>query len=207
MHYEPTVFLVDDDPAMRESLSWLLRTDGLHVEEYGTIDELLSAYDAETPGCLVLDFKLPKSTGLDLYCRLRKSGCRHPFLMISGHGDVSTAVQAMRLGAVDFLEKPFERQTFLDRVREAIAEDQQRRQQDGDRQEVQRLIDTLTPRQREVLDLVVDGQLTKQIASKLNISAKTVEVHRSHITKKMRVNSVAQLVRMVTTNSTEPAVH
>ena len=201
MRAAPTVLVVEDDRVMRESLVWLLETAELNVEAYGSPDELLERYDPDQPGCLVLDLQLGKMTGLELWRRLQERGCRHPFIIISGQGDIGAAVQSMHDGAVDFLEKPFDRQLFLGRVRQAIERDANNRHRRVSDLETQSQIDSLTPREREVMGLVVDGKLTKQIARRLDISEKTVEVHRSHVTKKMHVQSVAQLVRLVTEHS------
>jgi two-component system response regulator TtrR len=193
--------VVEDDRVMRESLVWLLKTAELNAEAYGLPGELLERYDPDQPGCLVLDLQLSEMTGLELWQRLREKGCRHPFIIISGQGNICTAVQSMHEGAVDFIEKPFDHQRLLSRVRQAIQHDANNRRRRVSHLETQTRIDSLTPREREVMELVVEGNLTKQIAKRLEISGKTVDVHRSHVTKKMHVQSVAQLVRLMIEHS------
>ena len=193
-----TVFFVEDDKAVRDSVTRMLIADGLDVEAFGHPSELLKAYDPSKPGCLLIDLCLPQMTGLELHAELLKQGCKHPFIIITGHGDVPHATAAMREGAVDFLEKPFDRQCLLDRIHEAICCDSERRKKCAKQESIRALIDSLTAREHEVMELVVDGRLTKQIARELGISTKTVEVHRHRITKKMQIESVAQLVGMMT---------
>jgi len=196
----PTVLLVDDDQEMRESLVWLLESNDLSVRSFATPAELIENYDSQLPGCLLIDLQLPGISGLQLWQALREMGGRHPVIVISGHGDVATAVLTMQMGAVDFIEKPFDRKRLLARVHEAILADAENRRIFAESEEIQRRIDSLTPRENEVMGLVAEGLLTKQIARKLGISEKTVEVHRSHVTKKMHVHSVAQLVALVSRN-------
>ncbi len=198
---DPTVLLVDDDRELRESIEWMLRREGILVEAYSAPEELLACYQPEKPGCLVLDLKLPGMSGVELCNELQKMGGHHPFIMISGHGDVPNAVEAMRTGAIDFIQKPFSRPKFLARVHQAIERDSHVRKRRRKQRELNDRLETLTPREREVLDLVVDGELTKNIARRLGISPKTVEVHRSHITSKMGVASTTHLVRMVVESS------
>jgi FixJ family two-component response regulator len=196
----PVVMLVDDDQEMRESLVWLLESNDLSVRAFSSPDEVIENYDPQLPGCLLIDLQLPGISGLELWQTLSEMGGRHPFIIISGHGNVETAVQTMHLGAVDFIEKPFDRKRLLARVHEAILVDAENRRKSAKFEETQRRIDSLTPREHEVMGLVTAGLLTKQIARKLGISEKTVEVHRSHVTKKMHVHSVAQLVALVSRN-------
>ncbi len=197
MNTDPTVLLVDDDQKMRESIEWMLQKEGISVEAYSTPKAFLDCYDPDRPGCLVLDSKLPGMTGVELRNALERLGGRHPFIVISEYGDVSNAVEAMRTGAIDVIQKPFSRQAFLTRVRQAIDRDAENREQREKQRALRERLQSLTPREREILDLVVDGELTKIIAQKLGIRPKTVEVHRSHITSKMGVDSTAQLVRIV----------
>ncbi len=197
MSADSTVMIVEDDSDLRESLRFLLEAQGYGVEAYAVPSELVRSYDPEKPGCLILDLQLPEKSGLDLQRELRGLGGHHPFLVITGHGDVPVAVKAMRDGAVDFIQKPFDRQLLLERVDDAIRCDDESRKKRAEYLGVETKIDSLTPREQEVMELVVDGKLTKQIASQLQISTKTVEVHRSNITKKMGTESVAQLVRLV----------
>lgn len=192
-----TVFVVDDDDDMRNSLTRTIRSVGLNVEAYASPSEFLAAYNPERPGCLVLDLRLPEMNGIELYELLRARGCRYPFLVITGHGDVGAAVDAMQRGALDFIEKPFSRQRLLDQVHRAIERDEHNRQQMSEHLYIKTRLESLTAREREVLDLVIQGRLSREIAAELNISPKTVEVHRSKIVKKMGVDSVAQLVGLV----------
>lgn len=194
---KPTVFIVEDDDDLRESLQWMIRKIGLQVEAYTSPQKLLDQYESTKPGCLVLDLRLPGMSGLDLQKQLVARGSRHPFIVLTAHGEVPSAVEAMRLGALDFIEKPFSRQYLLDRIQQAIQIDAQARRNQAELDVVKKLLDTLTRRERQVLDLVVAGRLTKQIAKTLEISPKTVEVHRSKVVKKMRVDSVIELVLKV----------
>ncbi len=192
------VMLVEDDQGMRDSLEYMLRSNGYDVRTYANATELIDDYDPHCHGCLVVDLKLPSMSGLDLQQHLQKKGGNHPFLVITGHGDIPTAVEAMKVGAVDFLEKPFDESVFLSRVNQALRKDALNRDRKSANSDVEDRFNSLTPRERQVMELVVDGMLTKQIARQLGISTKTVEVHRSHVTKKMHVQSVAQLVKLVT---------
>jgi RNA polymerase sigma factor (sigma-70 family) len=196
METDPTVFVVDDDAAVRESLQWLIKTAGLNVECYGTAQEFLDAYDQARPGCLVLDVRMPGLSGLDLQEQLGASGMNLPIIIITGHGEVPLAVRAMKGGAIDFLEKPFSDQLLLDRIREAIARDEQDRQEQARRARAAERLALLTPREREVMAMVVDGKANKQIAASLQISQKTVEAHRAQVMRKMEAGSVAELVRL-----------
>lgn len=197
-----TVHVVDDDKAVRDSLAWLLESEGLVAKVFPHADAFLQ-YCAEKgsglAGCVVVDIRLPGLSGLDLQDVLRKRGVCLPVIIISGHGDVPDAVRAMKAGALDFLEKPFNDQMFLDRVRDALDRDLQGRETREQRQEMCARIDRLTPRERQVMDLVVRGRLNKQIAADLNLSPKTVEVHRAHVMNKMQVKSLAELVRLAVT--------
>jgi two-component system, LuxR family, response regulator FixJ len=193
-----TVLLVDDDSAIRDSLTWTLRSVGLNVECCGSPDELLRNSRPDLSGCFVIDLQLPGMNGFELQRRLRQKGCLQPFIIVSGHAEISLAVQAMRLGAVDFIEKPFNHQQLLDSVQRAIERDVGQRRRRADQANIQKRLDELTDRERQVLDLVVCGEPSKRIASQLCISIKTVEAHRSNIMKKMDVDSVAQLTSLVT---------
>lgn len=192
----PTVFIVDDDPAMRKSLRWLTESVGLKVETFGTAEEFKAAYDPAEPGCLVLDIRMPGISGLDLQTQLAEQGVKIPVIIVTGHGEVQSAVRAMKTGAVGFIEKPFSDQDLLDAIHQALEQDATRREGEGSRREVEARYATLTPRERQVLELVVAGRANKQIAAELNISQKTVEVHRAHVMGKLRARSVAELVRM-----------
>ena len=193
---EPTVFVVDDDRAMRESLSWLLDSVGLRVRSYATAADFLAEHDPAQPGCLVLDVRMPGMSGLDLQAELARRGVELPTIVITGHAEVSMAVRAVKAGALDFIEKPFSDQLLLDRVRQALEVDLEAREVRRRREDARRRLATLTAREREVLDLVVAGKANKEIASALGVSPKTVEVHRAHVMSKMCVDSLAELIRI-----------
>ena len=193
---EPTVFVVDDDRAMRESLSWLLDSVGLRVRSYATAAEFLADHDPAQPGCLVLDVRMPGMSGLDLQAELARRGVELPTIVITGHAEVSMAVRAVKAGALDFIEKPFSDQLLLDRVRQALQIDLEAREVRRRREDARRRLATLTAREREVLNLVVAGKQNKEIASELGVSPKTVEVHRAHVMSKMCVDSLAELIRI-----------
>ena len=193
---QSTVFVVDDDPAIRESLRWLIESVGLKVKVFTTANEFLESYDPSLPGCLVLDIRMPGMSGLDLQNELAAREVSIPILIITGHAEVPVAVRAMKAGALDFIEKPFSDQLLLDRIRRAIEKDVEFRQAHSERAEVAARLAQLTPREREVMDLVIAGKANKVIASELGLSPKTVEVHRAHVMKKMQVDSLADLVRV-----------
>ncbi len=192
-----TVFVVDDDEAVRDSLTLLLRSVGLAVDAFGSATEFLSSYDPAAPGCLILDVRLPGMSGLELQQQLTSDGADLPIVFITGHGDVPMAVRAMRSGAVDFLQKPFSDQDLLDRVQQALSEQSERRRQIAHQAEIAARIGELTPRENEVMKLVVDGLANKVIANRLGMSQRTVEVHRASVMRKMKADSVAQLVHLV----------
>lgn len=194
----PTVFLVEDNPADLNFLTHMLQRERIWVEGYASANDLLRVYDPSRLGCLVLDLHLPEMTGWELRGRLAQLGCQLPFIIITSRGEIPDATDAIRRGAVDFLEKPIGREVFLRRVWQALAEDEQRRCDEARRAEVQARYDSLTRREREVLEAVIAGNLSKQIARQLGITIKTVEAHRSNIIKKMQVDSVVQLVRVIT---------
>jgi two-component system response regulator FixJ len=193
---EPTVFVVDDDRAMRDSLRWLLESIGLSVRTYPTAADFLQEYDASQSGCLVLDVRMPGMSGLDLQAELMRRGGGLPTIVVTGHAEVPMAVRAVKAGAVDFIEKPFSDQLLLDRVRQALEIDRQDREVRRRREEAQRRLGGLTAREREVLGLVVAGKANKEIAADLGLSPKTVEVHRAHVMTKMNVESLAELIRV-----------
>ena len=191
------VFVVDDDEAVRDSLSMLLGSVGLEVETFGSASEFLESFDPERPACLILDVRLPGMSGLELQKELAARGSELPIVFITGHGDVPMAVQAMQLGAADFLEKPFKEQDLLDRVAKALLENSRRRHQSEEIGEIERRLDTLTPRERQVLELVVEGAANKTVAARLGASRRTIEIHRAKVMRKMQADSLARLVRMV----------
>ena len=193
---EATVVVIDDDPDIREALRGLLRSVGLGVELFSSVQEFLAAFQRERPGCLVLDVRLPGRSGLDLQEELAKANIRLPVIFISGHADVPMSVRAMKAGAVEFLTKPVRDQDLLDAIQLAIAKDRARRKQEATRERLRADFDTLTPREREVMVMVVAGRLNKQIAGDLQLSEATVKAHRSQAMRKMRARSLAELVRM-----------
>jgi len=197
MPTDPTVFIVDDDEAVRRSLRRLIASAGMAVEDYATAEEYADRCDLSRPGCLVLDVRMPGMSGLELQKMLQQKGMKIPVIIISGHGDVPKAVQAMKGGAVDFIEKPFKGEVLLDRIRQAIELDGQVRRRQARRAEVQSRLALLTPREREVMELLATGTPVKQVAYQLGLSRKTVDVHRSHIMMKLQIDSLVELVRML----------
>lgn len=197
MTVEPTVFVVDDNKAVRRLLRELISSVGLRVEVYGSTQEFLDAFEPGRPGCLVLDIRMPGKSGLELQKELAERAIVLPVIVLTGHGDVQVAVHAMKAGAVDFVEKPFNNELLLESVQKAVAKsvraDDIRRQ----RAEIARRIALLTPRERQVLDRVYAGEISRAIAASLDISDKTVEIHRAKAMKKMQASSVVSLVRMV----------
>lgn len=209
MTQQPIVYFVDDDEGIRISMQALLTMEGFRTQLYASGRELLADADHLAYGCMVVDFKMPEMSGLQLVSEIRARGCQMPFLLISGCATISMAVEAMKLGAVNIIEKPFDPPDFLDSVRATLEESRRMRMATQEAQSETPLDDDpralLTPREKEVLELVVAGELTKNIARALGISTKTVEVHRSNITKKFRVDSVAQLVKRVLTRDLSPS--
>ncbi len=200
---EPTVFVVDDDEAVARSLRWLIETVRLKVETFSSAQGFLDGYDSSKRGCLVLDVRMPGMSGLDLQERLAAQRIQVPIIFITGHGDVKMAVRAVQSGAFDFVVKPFNDQDLLDRIQKAIIFDAGRRSKNVQRVQLNSLFASLTPREREVLELVVEGMSNKAIANSLGLSAKTVEVHRAKVMDKMHARSVADLVKMAMQNQTD----
>lgn len=197
---EQTVFIVDDDQAVARSLRWLFETVHLKVQTFSSAQSFLDGYDSSKPGCLVLDVRMPGMSGLDLQERLAAQRIHLPIIFITGHGDVQMAVRAVKSGAFDFVEKPFNDQDLLERIHKAIAFDALQRSQDAHRTQLRAVFASLTMREREVMDLVVDGKSNKAIANWLGLSAKTIEVHRAKMMEKMQARSVADLVKMTMQN-------
>jgi FixJ family two-component response regulator len=193
----PTIFVVDDDAAVRDALKLLLRSVGQPVETFASAQEFLEAYSEDRPGCLVLDIRMPGMSGLELQQKLNEKHSILPIIFITGHGDVPMAVEAMQAGAVDFIQKPFRDQDLIDRINQALEKDNNNRAALGERNDIRRRLETLTPREREVLDLVVHGKANKVIAGDLKLSQRTVEIHRARVMEKMQASSLAHLVRMV----------
>ena len=192
----PIVYVVDDDPAMRSSLRWLIESVGLVVHTCASAQEFLQTYHVGDPGCVVLDIRMPGMSGLDLQAELTERQMHIPVLIITGYAEVPLAVRAMKAGAFDFIEKPFSDQTLLDRIRAALAQDAVARRQRTTRQEVEARLRLLTGRERDVLEGVVTGKSNKQIAAAIGLSPKTVEVHRSHVMEKLKADSLAELIRL-----------
>jgi len=196
-HSGPLVYLVDDDASVLDALSWLLRRENYEVVTFGCGADAVRVCQQREPSCLLLDLWMPDMTGMEVARELRTQSCWFPYIFLSAHGSVGMAKTAMRLGAIDFIEKPVTHDHLLQRVAEAVRRDERARQEQEHLEQVRSRLARLSPREREVMDLVVAGLLTKEIASQLGISPKTVEVHRSHITKKMQVECVAELVRLM----------
>ena len=197
MALKPTVFVVDDDPAVRESLTELVQAMHFGVACYGSAEDFLSAYDHSCPGCLVLDVILPGLSGLDLQDRLKAEGIRVPLIMLTGHGDVRMVVRAMQQGAADFLEKPFHPNQLRESIRKAIELDAHWREQQAQRADLDQRLARLTPDEREVMQRIVAGKTNKVIAAELDVSVRTVQFRRSSIMEKLQVKSRAALMELI----------
>ena len=195
--YTPTVFLVDDDEAVRDSLGILMKSVALPSQAFASADEFLADFDPECPGCLVLDIRIPGMSGMELQQKLIDMRAILPIIFITGHGDIPMAVDAMQRGAIDFIPKPFRDHELLDRISKALENDQKNRDTLLEREEVDKRIEELTPREKQVMELVVQGKANKVIAGDLDVSQRTVEIHRARVMEKMKARSLAQLVRMV----------
>jgi FixJ family two-component response regulator len=191
-----SVYVLDDDQAVCDSLRFLLESAGHPVIAYTRADQLIREVLPDSRGCLVIDLRLPGTTGIAVFQQLKDMGVTLPTIMITGHGDVPIAVRAIKDGFLDFLEKPFSDQRLLDLVSEALTVDAQQRGYHEQVDEVRRKYDSLTPRERQVMEAVVNGKLNKQIAVDLGLSPKTIEVHRAHVMEKMGTKSLAEVVRM-----------
>jgi FixJ family two-component response regulator len=191
-----TVVIIDDDEAVRSSLKLLLQSVGLAAQTYAAANDFLAAYDPHVPGCLVLDVRMPGLSGLELQEQLNLRGAIAPVIFITGHGDVPMAVEAMQHGAFDFLQKPFRDQDLLDRIQRALARDRENRAQLARKDEIRTRLASLTPREKEVLELMTRGRPNKLMAADLSLSQRTIEIHRARVMEKMHAASLAQLVRM-----------
>jgi FixJ family two-component response regulator len=201
----PTIFVVDDDPAVLKSLGRLLRSAGLHVETCNSPQDFLARHNPALPGCLVLDVAMPGLNGLEVQQALAAIGDERPIVFLTGHGDIPTSVEAMKRGAVDFLTTPVNAVDLLRAIHSAIVKDSVRRLERDEVEEFKQRLATLTPREREVLPYVISGRLNKQIAGELGTAEKTIKVHRARVMEKMKVQSVAELVRLAERLGIRPA--
>lgn len=193
---DPAVYVVDDDIDIRESLCWLLKTVGLRVETFASAREFLCAFSPGGPGCLVFDVRMPGTSGLDLYEELVRRGEGLPVIFITAFADVPMAIRAMKSGAVEFVEKPFNRQTLLEKIQRAIRQDVERHRMRAEYESVRSRLLSLTEKEREVLDAVTEGEPNKAIASRLQITTRAVEMRRASLMKKLGVRSVLELMRL-----------
>ena len=202
----PNIFVVDDDPSIRKALGRLLRSTGYHVETFVSAEEFLqTASDCPGPACLILDVKMPGLNGLDLQDQLKQMDYVMPIVFITGHGDIPMSVKAVKTGAIDFLTKPFDEEDLLRAVQEALKKDMVNRNVMNERQSILQRVQSLTPREYEILTYVITGLLNKQIAYDLDISEKTVKVHRGRVMEKLGLDSVAELVRLAERAGIAPA--
>lgn len=207
MTHEPTVFVVDDDPAIREALQALFEATQINFEMFSSGEAFLDAFDPDRTGCLLLDLRMPGMDGLEVQKRLIERSASLPVIMLTAFGDVPTVVTSLKSGALDFLQKPFDTSHLLRQIRKAIAQDARNREQRKRQTQLDGLLATLTPREREVLELMVEGVPTKTMAQQLGTSADTVRNQRSSVLKKMNVDSTVELARMVTLlRSEEPSL-
>jgi FixJ family two-component response regulator len=193
---QPVVFIIDDDASVRDAVEDLLRSVGLGVESFASTQEFLQSKRPDAPGCIVLDVRLPGPSGMEFQRTLMKSGILLPVIFISGHGDISMSVQAIKAGAIDFLTKPLHEQKLLDAIQAGIERDRARRAEQKDVALLQERFESLTPREREVLMHVITGRPNKQIAAELKLSEMTIKIHRSQMMRKMKAKSLVALVRM-----------
>ena len=199
---DPIVYIIDDDQAMVESLSWIIESIGLRVQTFVRAQDYLEQYDHQQHGCLLLDVRMPGMSGPELQSRLNDEGLPIlPIIFISGHGDVPLAVRVMKAGAVDFLTKPFNDQILIESINKALRQDKANRERRQESAQARAKFALLSPREVQVLQGIVAGKPNKVISAELNISLKTVEAHRASVMKKMGVKSVPELVRLVLTNS------
>ena len=194
---QQTVYVVEDDEAVRDSLELLLKSDGKPVKTYDNANAFLKDYSEKMAGCIVLDIRMPGMDGMELQKKLNEKHFILPIIFVTGHGDVPMAVDAMKEGAVDFIQKPYREEALLQKIEAALEQDKEQRKTLGEKQEILRRVKSLTPREHEIMDRMIAGQANKVIAIELEISQRTVEIHRSRVMHKMGTHSLAHLVRMV----------
>ncbi|MFN2361199.1 MAG: response regulator FixJ [Marinobacter sp.] len=194
---QQTVYVVEDDEAVRDSLELLLKSDGKPVSTYDNANAFLKDYSDKMAGCIVLDIRMPGMDGMELQKKLNEKHSILPIIFVTGHGDVPMAVDAMKEGAVDFIQKPYREEALLQKIEAALEQDREQRKTLGEKQEILRRVKSLTPREHEIMDRMIAGQANKVIAIELEISQRTVEIHRSRVMHKMGTHSLAHLVRMV----------
>lgn len=194
MSLASTVYIIDDDDAMRDSLQWLIESVHLDVQTYASARDFLGNFDTQITGCLVLDVRMPEMSGLELQEKLTDDDVRIPVIVITGHGDVPMAVRALKAGAYDFIEKPFNDQVLLERIQQAVNHDLLAHRKQAQRDSVLSCLASLTPRERQVLDLLINGKSTKAIAAQLQLSTRTAEIHRGHVMEKMQATSLCELM-------------
>ncbi|OZG72905.1 DNA-binding response regulator [Hahella sp. CCB-MM4] len=192
-----TVYVVEDDEPVRDSLLLLLKAEGYATKGYESAHAFLEEDVVSLSGCLILDIRMPGMTGMELHKKLLEMGCAIPVIFVTGHGDVAMAVEAMKLGAVDFVQKPYREEDLLDKVKQALTMDAEQQEALKYKEKLQQRIESLTPREREIMDMMIEGNANKVIAIELDISQRTVEIHRSRVMQKMGTHSLAQLVQMV----------
>jgi FixJ family two-component response regulator len=202
---DPIVFIVDDDDSVRKALTRLMKSVGLTAETFTSADDFLRRESHNGPACLVLDIRMPGLSGLDLQDELVAAGRTLPIIFISAHGSIPISVRAMKAGAVDFIEKPFEDQTLLDAINQSLKKDRLAKLEQAELREIQQRVDSLTPREREVFAHVVSGELNKHIAFELGTTERTIKAHRARVMKKMQANSLADLIRLAEKVGTYPA--
>lgn len=194
---QPVVFIVDDDDAVRESLEFLMKSIDLPSETFASAQDFLKSFNPDRPGCLLLDIRMPGMSGIELQAELKKRDAQIPIIFITGHGDVPMAVKAIQSGAADFIQKPFRDQELIDRIRDVLQDDAEGRAIRMEKNEILQRMSTLTEREKEVMEQVVSGKANKVVAIDLNVSQRTVEIHRANVMEKMKAKSLAQLVRLV----------
>jgi two-component system response regulator FixJ len=207
METKPTIFIVDDDPSVRDSMVLMLESVGFNVKTFVSAQDFLNADLQKGPGCLILDVRMPGMSGLDLQEKLASAKIPLPIIFVTGHGTVPMSVRAMKAGAVDFLQKPFEEQDLLDAINRAINQQKERKSKTDETGQIQQCLNALTPREYEVFSLLVAGMPNKEIAYKLGTSERTIKAHRAKIMEKMNAESLAELVRFAEKFKTHPTDH